>query len=199
MEENAKKLKGKKSGRNRSKNRAKTEEKQSSAKFRRLKKASTKSALCCKTIPQHFGVLCENFRSCEGKFGTRVPLRSIGAPISQLRNGCEKKKKSQPKPHFAGYFAAVKPTFGTRVPFCSIVTLISQLRNGCEMPKRKNSQFSQPKPHSAGSFSTAKPLFGTRVPFQSPVHSFAVAKWAASFEMTAKSPPSFKMAFKLRN
>ncbi|RVW61985.1 Gag-Pol polyprotein [Vitis vinifera] len=41
---------------------------------------------CCQTIPQHFGVLCENFRNYESGFGTRVPLRSTGAPISQLRN-----------------------------------------------------------------------------------------------------------------
>ncbi|KAL6321798.1 hypothetical protein AAG906_035493 [Vitis piasezkii] len=64
---------------NRSKNRVKTEQKQSSARF----------PFCCQTIPQHIGILCENFRSCEGEFGTRVPLRSTGAPISQLRNGCE--------------------------------------------------------------------------------------------------------------
>ncbi|RVW64420.1 hypothetical protein CK203_062533 [Vitis vinifera] len=36
-------------------------------------------------------------------FGTRVPLRSTGAPISKLRIGCE-----APKLHSAGYFADVK-------------------------------------------------------------------------------------------
>ena len=83
---NFKEIERKKSGRNRSKNRVKTEEKQSSARFRRLKETSAKWAFCCQIIPQHFGVLCENFRSCEGEFGTRVPLCSTGASVSQLWN-----------------------------------------------------------------------------------------------------------------
>ncbi|KAL6326203.1 hypothetical protein AAG906_001598 [Vitis piasezkii] len=81
VEEITKKLKEKKSERNRSKNRVKTEQKQGSARLRSLRKTSAKMALCCQTIPQHIGILCENFRSCEVDFGTRVPLRSTGAPI----------------------------------------------------------------------------------------------------------------------
>ena len=89
VEEIARKLKEKKSDRNRSKNRVKTEQKQSSTRFRSLKRTSAKWVFCCQTIPQHFGILYGNFRSCEGEFGTRVPLRSTGASISQLRNGCK--------------------------------------------------------------------------------------------------------------
>ena len=88
---------------------SKSEQKQSSARFRSLKKTSAKWAFCCQIIPQHFGVLCENFRSCKSDFGTRVPLRSTGAPISQLRNGCE----------------AVKPRFRNKSP---IPQGVSQLR-----------------------------------------------------------------------
>ncbi|KAL6338403.1 hypothetical protein AAG906_020487 [Vitis piasezkii] len=106
VEEIARKLKEKKSDRNRSKNRVKTEEKQSSAKF----------PFCCQTIPQHFGVLCENFRSCESKFGTRVPLRSTGALIWHLI--------SQQKSHSAGYFAIAKVILA-HVCHLQLITLIS--------------------------------------------------------------------------
>ena len=51
--------KKKKSSRIWSENRAKTGEKQSSAKFRSMKKTSVKWAFCCQTIPQHCRSLCE--------------------------------------------------------------------------------------------------------------------------------------------
>ncbi|RVW34235.1 Gag-Pol polyprotein [Vitis vinifera] len=110
VEEISRKLKekkiGKKSEQKQSKNRGKTE----LCEISRLNKASAKSALCCKTIPQHFGVLCENFRNCEGDFGTRVPLRSTGALIWQLQNALRSGKAqiSQQKSHSAGYFAIAK-------------------------------------------------------------------------------------------
>ena len=88
---------------------SKSEQKQSSVRIRSLKKTYAKWAFCCQAIPQHFGLLCENFRSCEGEIGTRVPLRNTGAPISQLRNVCE----------------AVKPRFHNKSP---IPQGISQLR-----------------------------------------------------------------------
>ena len=88
-----KEIERKKSERNRSKNRVKTEQKQGSARFCNLRKSSMKTALCCQTIPQLIWLLCENFRSCEADFGTRVPPRSTGAPNSQLRNGCEAIKR----------------------------------------------------------------------------------------------------------
>ena len=50
---------------------------------------SAKMTFLCETISQRQMALCKNFRSCEAKFGTRVPFHSTGAPISQLRNGCE--------------------------------------------------------------------------------------------------------------
>ena len=119
-----------KSDRNWSKNRVKTEEKQSSARFRRLKKTSAKWAFCCQTIPQHFGSLCENFRSCEGEFGTRVPLCSTWAPISQLWNALRRGKAwFAPKVLFRRVFRNCESDFGTRVPLRNTVTLISQLRN----------------------------------------------------------------------
>ena len=57
---------------------------------------SAKLALHCEAISQLYFLLCENFRSCEAKFGTRVPLRNTGAPNSQLRNGCEAIKRENP-------------------------------------------------------------------------------------------------------
>ncbi|RVW20644.1 hypothetical protein CK203_109081 [Vitis vinifera] len=56
---NFKEIERKKSGRNWSQNRAKTGEKQSSAKFRRVKETSAKLAFCCQPIPQHYRSLCE--------------------------------------------------------------------------------------------------------------------------------------------
>ncbi|RVW62782.1 hypothetical protein CK203_058911 [Vitis vinifera] len=57
------------------------------------------------------------FGSCETHFCTRVPLRSTGTPISQLRNGCEvpsmKDPISQGKLHLAEDLAAAKHNFGT--------------------------------------------------------------------------------------
>ena len=93
---NCKEIERKKSERNRSKNRVKIEQKQGSARFCNLRKSSAKTALCCQTIPQLIWLLCENFHSCEAKFGTRVPLRSTGAPNSQLQNGCEAIKRENP-------------------------------------------------------------------------------------------------------
>ena len=74
---------------------AKTEQKQGKNRGLRDFVASSKSALCCKTSSQPQAPLCENFRNCETTFGTRVPLRSTGAPISQLRNGCEAPKSEK--------------------------------------------------------------------------------------------------------
>ncbi|RVW26334.1 hypothetical protein CK203_111857 [Vitis vinifera] len=101
VEEISRRLKEKKSGRNRSQNR----EKQSSAKFRRLKKASAKSALAAKPFRNTVEVSARVFRSCESKFGTRVPLRSTVASIWQLRNALRSGKAqiSHQKSHSAGF------------------------------------------------------------------------------------------------
>ena len=91
-----KEIERKKSERNQSENRVKTELKQGSTRFRSIRKFSAKLEFCCQTIPQLIRLLCENFGNCEADFGTRVPLRSTGTPISQLRNGCEAIKRENP-------------------------------------------------------------------------------------------------------
>ncbi|RVW84700.1 Retrovirus-related Pol polyprotein from transposon 17.6 [Vitis vinifera] len=62
-------------------------------------------------------------KSCETKFGTRVPLRSTGAPISKLRNGCEAQSMKIPnfaaKAPFAGYFEAAKPILAHECHFAA--------------------------------------------------------------------------------
>ena len=95
-----------------SKNRVKIEQKQGSARLRSLRESSAKLALRCETISQLNWLLCENFRNCETKFGTRVPLRSTEAPISKLQIGCEALKL-----HFVGYFAAAKPILAHKCHF----------------------------------------------------------------------------------
>ena len=99
VEEIANKLKGRyrsEIGPKTEQNRVKAEQKQGSTRLRSLRKSSAKLALCCQIIPQLIWLLCENFGSCETDIGTRVPLRSTGAPISQLRNGCEAIKRENP-------------------------------------------------------------------------------------------------------
>ncbi|RVW11753.1 hypothetical protein CK203_089794 [Vitis vinifera] len=75
-------------------------------------------------LPNHSAtlwILCENFRSCEGEFGTRVPLRSTGAPFRScetLRSG--KAQISQQKSHSAGYFAIAKAILAHSAPFSQL-------------------------------------------------------------------------------
>ncbi|RVW21448.1 hypothetical protein CK203_110479 [Vitis vinifera] len=85
---NAKKLKGSLS----ESNGAKTEQKQGKNRGLRDFAASAKSTLCCKTSSQPQAPLCENFRSCETTFSTRVPLRSTGLPFRSCETGCEPPK-----------------------------------------------------------------------------------------------------------
>ena len=128
IKRNCKEIEEKKIGAKSESNGAKTGEKQGKNRGLRDFAASVKSALCCKTSSQPNCPLCENFRSYETNFGTRVPLRSTGAPIFAAANHQSMKSSiSQGKLHLEGCFAAAKPTFGTRVPFRSTVTLISQL------------------------------------------------------------------------
>ena len=78
----------------------------------------------------HFATQESPFRSCEGEIGTWVPLRSIGASISQLRNVCE----------------AVKPRFRNKSP---IPQGISQLRkrfwHTCATSQHSDTQFAAAK------------------------------------------------------
>ena len=87
IKRNWKEIEGSLLERNRSENRAKTEQKQGKNKALRDFAASAKSTLCCKTSSQPQAPLCKT------TFGTRVPLRSTGASISQLRIGCEALKR----------------------------------------------------------------------------------------------------------
>ena len=88
-------------------------------------------ALYCEMISQPHAPLCKT---------TSWHTSAISQPhtlISQLRNGCEISKAlkfqfSQPKPHFAGCFAAAKHPFGTRMPFCSRSTPFRSYEMGCE-------------------------------------------------------------------
>ena len=85
---------------------------------------------------------------------------------------------SQPRPHFEGCFAAVKPLFGTQVPLRSTRTPISQLQNGLW-------KF----PSSAKSTPLRK--------------CSKLKKWAAKFsfcyQMISKLQNGYKMIFKLQN
>ena len=135
MEEISRRLKEKKSGRNRSQSKAKIREKQGSAKFRRLKKASAKSALCCKTIPNTVEVSARVFRSCESKFGTRVPLRSTVASIWQLRNALRSGKAqiSHQKSYSAGYFAIAKASLAHECHFAAQELSFRSCETHCEV------------------------------------------------------------------
>ena len=52
-----------------------------------------KQSSFAKPISQLNWLFYENFRSCETKYGTRVPLRNTATPISQLQNDCEATKR----------------------------------------------------------------------------------------------------------
>ncbi|RVW55045.1 hypothetical protein CK203_066885 [Vitis vinifera] len=100
----------KKIGRNWSRNRAKTGEKQSSAKFRRVKETSAKSAFCCQTIPQHCRSLCE----CISQLRKWIWHTSATSQNSSIHFAAAKliaKWKSvisHQKSHSAGHFAIAK-------------------------------------------------------------------------------------------
>ena len=109
-----------------------------SAKFRSKKQPPAKIALGCEMILQPHSSLCENFRSCETTSWHTSAISQLSTLISQLRNGCEilkalKTPFLQPKPHFAGCFAAAKHPFGTRVPFRSTLPSFRSCEMGCEM------------------------------------------------------------------
>ncbi|KAL6342928.1 hypothetical protein AAG906_016948 [Vitis piasezkii] len=87
VEEISRELKEKKSGRNRSRNRAKTGEKQSSAEFRSMKETSAKWPFCCQTIPQHCRSLCEGISQLR-KWGLAHECHSMSIDLAiALRNG----------------------------------------------------------------------------------------------------------------
>ena len=146
-----------------SKNRAKIGQKQGSTRLRSLKESSAKLALHYETISQLNWLLCENFRSCETKFGTRVPLRSTGAPISQLRNGCEAPKRENSQFHSQ-----------SSIPQ-GILQLWNQVWHTSATSQHRNSHFEAAKRLRSSKapfrrvFRNCEADFGTRVPFRSTV------------------------------
>ena len=161
IKRNCKEIEGSLSERKRSENRAKTEQKQCKNRGLRDFAASAKSKFCCETSSQPNCPLCENFRSCETTFGTRVPLRSTGAPISQLRSSkAWKFPNSQPKLHLAGYFAVAKPILAHE---CHFAAQWISFRS-CE----KKKYFAAKAPFCRV-FRSCETTFGTRVPFRNTV------------------------------
>ena len=105
---NFKEIERKKLKRNRSKNEAKIEEKTELCEISQPLRNQHYAAKPFRNIVE---VSARVFRSCEGVFGTRVPLRSTGALIWQLRNALQSGKAqiSHQKSHSAGYFVIAKP------------------------------------------------------------------------------------------
>ncbi|RVW22788.1 hypothetical protein CK203_106468 [Vitis vinifera] len=164
----AKKLK-KKIGAKSESNGAKTGEKQGKNRGLRDFAASAKLKFCCETSSQPNCPLCENFRSCETNFGTRVPLRSTRAPFRSCKNGCEPPKHEIL--HFAGKapfckgFGSCENPFCTRVPLRSKEHPFRSCETHCEVVKPDFA----PKVSFCRVFRNCEAGFGTRVPFRSTV------------------------------
>ncbi|RVW33069.1 hypothetical protein CK203_117227 [Vitis vinifera] len=100
---NFKEIERKKSGRNRSQNRAKTGEKQSSAKFRRVKETLRNEHFVAKPFRNTVEVSARVFRSCEmhcevekRDFAPKVPFRRASIfPIYTGHLSCEKGFENQ--------------------------------------------------------------------------------------------------------
>ncbi|RVW61829.1 hypothetical protein CK203_065716 [Vitis vinifera] len=111
---NFKGIEKKKIGRNWSRNRAKTGEKQSSAKFRRVKETSAKWHFAAKPFRSTVEASASVFRNCESGFGTRVPLRRTVASICSCETIAKWKSMiSHQKSHSAGHFAIAKVVWHT--------------------------------------------------------------------------------------
>ena len=83
---NCKEIEGKSFGARKS---VKTREKQGSAKFRSLKEASAKSALCCETISQPQQVRCEIVTSLRNRHFVAKPFHSPIAPLCENFRSCQ--------------------------------------------------------------------------------------------------------------
>ena len=99
-------------------------------------------------LRNHFAAPCP---LCETTSWHTSAISQPPTLISQLRNGCEISKAlkfqfSQPKPHFAGCFAAAKHPFGTRVPFRSLLPSFRSCKMVAKSPKRENSNFRSQSP-----------------------------------------------------
>ena len=158
---NCKEIEGKSFGARKS---VKTGEKQGSAKFRSLKEASAKSALCCETISQPQQVHCEiatSLRNCH--FATKSPLC------------CE--IISQPQAPLYENFRSCEASSWHTSAISQHSNLISQLRNNCKIPKRKNSQFRSQSPISQGISQLRNHPLTHECHFKAPYTHFAAAKW----------------------
>ncbi|RVW29184.1 hypothetical protein CK203_098487 [Vitis vinifera] len=158
-------------------NGAKTGEKQGSARFRSLCEIGTLLETSSQPI-----ALCENFRSCETNFGTRVPLRSTGA-FRSCETHCEVKSLISHKSPFRRGFRSCESTFGTRVPLRSTGASFRSCETHCEVVKPDFA----PKVPFRRVFRNCEAGFGTRVPFRSTVTSFRSCETAAKFQ-NVKNP-----------
>ena len=78
-------------------NGAKTEQKQSKNRAKtgacEISQPLRNRHFAAKPVRSPIALSAKIFAAAKPTFGTRVPLRSTGAPISQLRNGCEATKR----------------------------------------------------------------------------------------------------------
>ncbi|RVW28913.1 hypothetical protein CK203_116054 [Vitis vinifera] len=145
---NCKEIEGKLFGARKS---VKTGEKQGSAKFRSLKEASAKSALCCETISQPQQVRCEIATLLQNNFAApHPPLRKF----SQLRN--------TPLAHEC-HFAAQYPHFAAA----------KWLRN----PQSVKSPIFAAKAPFRRVFRSCETTLGTQCHLEAPYTHFAAVKW----------------------
>ena len=135
VEEISRKLKEKKSGRNWSRNRAKTGEKQSSAKFRRVKETSAKCDFCCQTAPQHCRSLCECISQLR-KWFWHTSATSQNSSIHFAAAKLIAKWKSvisHQKSHSAGHFAIAKVVLAHECHFASQWHQFRSCETHCEV------------------------------------------------------------------
>ena len=149
--------------------------------LRELKRAQKQEISVVYEISQPKIGPCENSHLLRNNFAAQdPPMRNQGFAVKKALR-CE--IISQPKPY------PLRNTPLARECHFAAPNPILQLRNGLRNPLR-NSPLAAKSPPSFE--------MGCEIPHWLRNHPFA-AKWLPSFEMVAKSPPSCKMAFKLRN
>ena len=151
-------------------------------------------------ISQPHAPLYKNFHSCETPSWHTSAISQPHTLISQLRNGCEISKAlkfqfSQPKPHFAGCFAAAKHPFGTRVPFHSTLPSFRSCEMGCEMVC-ENAPWLRKSLAYEMDYEIAPWLREWLLAAKSPLGCEMVyenAHWLRKWPLAAKSPPGFEI------
>ena len=184
IKRNCKEIEGKKSEQNRSQ----TERKQGRNKG--------KTGVCEISQPlrnRHFAVKpvrslrtlsAKIFAAAKTTFGTRVPLRSTGTPISQLRNGCEAPKRE--RSHFRRESSIWKRIWQLRNHLlaheCHFVAQEPPFRScesGCEPPKHEILHFAGKAPFGRVFGSCEANFWHTSAISQHSEPHFATAKMAA--------------------